>query len=124
MSTILDIANWVTTTYLKRTDIQSLAIDAARSAYIVVCSKVPFDQLQTTSSETAVSTSTVTHSLASFTPAVSGIISLRMTFATGQVRRIRRSHVRVFDSRNSFSPRTPTVWSSSSPRATRAMYWV
>ncbi len=108
MSTILDIANWVTTTYLKRTDIQSLAIDAAKSAYIVVCSKVPFDQLQTTSSETAVSTSTTTHSLTSFTPAVSGIISLRMTYATGQVRRIQRSHVRVFDSLNPTRTGRPT----------------
>jgi len=48
VSTLLDVANWVTQDYLNRSDIQSIANSAAVDVYKTICAKIPFDQLMVT----------------------------------------------------------------------------
>jgi hypothetical protein len=72
-------------------------VEAATQAYVSVCSKVPFDQLQAMTSEIPLIQGTAVYSLAAYN--MFGLISVRLTFNAGYgVRRLRRSHVRHFDS--------------------------
>lgn len=102
MSTLLDIANWVTQDYLNRADIQTIANSAAIEVYQTICAKIPFDQLMTTSAELPVIAATssydLTTGLTALSPALRAIASIRMTFSSTNRRRLRRSHVRVYDS--------------------------
>lgn len=103
MSTFTDIANWVVGDYLNRSDLLSVAQTAAVNFYKVVCAKIPFDILMTTTAELPVVSGTDTYDLTSGAtqvfPALRGIATNRFTFTQGQnSRRLRRSHVRVYDS--------------------------
>lgn len=97
MSTLGDVSTWVTTSYFKRTDITTLTIDAARQAYLVMCGRVPFDQLQAKTAETPVLANVDTYDLAYLTPGLAGIMSIRYTAGTGRMWRLRRSDTRVYD---------------------------
>lgn len=98
MSTLTDIANWVTQDYLNRSDIATVSLNAAKQFYQVLCAKIPFDQLMITSSEVSCVAGTASYSLASLTPKLRAIASIRMTFSSSNRRRLKRSHVRVYDS--------------------------
>lgn len=103
MSSFTDIANWVVQDYLNRSDLLSVAQTAAVNIYKVVTAKIPFDILMTTTPELPVVSGTDTYDLTlGFTqvwPPLRAIASNRFTFAQGQnSRRLRRSHVRVYDS--------------------------
>lgn len=99
MATLDNIATWVTTTMLKRTDITSEAREAALNFYKLLCSKIPFDELMTTSAELAMVAGTSSYSLAALGP--NAIASIRITYgasASSPKRRLTRSHTRVYDS--------------------------
>ena len=100
MSVISDIASRVCEDYLKRDDLLALAAKEAWTVYQLVCSKVPFDELSTTSAERPVSTTTAVHSLSDLQPELAGVVSIRMNYGSNRVRRLRRSHVRLFDALN------------------------
>lgn len=104
MSTIEDISSWVLTDYLNRTNdtgLQTVCRKAAVRAYRLVCAKVPFDELMTTSSELALVSGTDTYTIDSggwaLTPDLRALASVRATFSSTQKRRLRRSHARNFD---------------------------
>lgn len=108
-TTIDDISNWVITDQLKRTsdsDIQSVARNAALSFYRILCAKVPFDELMATSPEFSVTADTAEYTLGTtttgttfgFDPALHSIANIRITYGTNNKARLRRSHVRVYDS--------------------------
>jgi hypothetical protein len=103
MSSFTDIANWVVGDYLNRSDLLSVAQTASVNFYKMICAKIPFDQLMTTSPELPVVSGTDTYDLTLGTtqvwPPLRSIASNRFTFTAGQnSRRLRRSHVRVYDS--------------------------
>lgn len=97
MSTIRDIGEEIAVELLKRTDMMDVCTKQVRNSYILVCTKVPFDNLQVTSAERAVDTTNSEYTLSDLDPALAGIVSIRMTYAGGRVRRLRRSHVRAFE---------------------------
>lgn len=103
MSTFTDIANWVVGDYLNRQDLLTVAQTAAVNFYKVLTAKIPFDVLMTTTPELPVISGTDTYDLTSgptqVWPPLRGLASNRFTFQSGQnSRRLRRSHVRVYDS--------------------------
>lgn len=100
MAQLKDAGDWVCNTILNRTDIQSKAYSLAVDFYQLLCAKVPFDELMTTSAEQAMVAGTSSYSLSSLSPVVSGIASIRITFgaAGSLMRRLRRSSTRVYDS--------------------------
>jgi len=105
MSTLLDIANWVTQDYLNRNDIQTIANSAAIDVYKTICAKIPFDQLMVTSPELPLIQDQTSYDLTAgptmLTPALRAIASMRISFSPTNRRRPRRSHVRVYDSLSS-----------------------
>jgi len=102
VSKLDDIATWVVQDYLNRADLQAVARSAAIEVYQTICAKIPFDQLMTTSPELPVVSGTTIYDLTSgataLTPALRAIASIRFTFSSTNRRRLRRSHVRVYDS--------------------------
>lgn len=100
MATIDDAASFVINDVLKRADAdtQTIARNAAVSFYTLLCGKIPFDELCAVSAELPMVANTDTYDLAPLIPALAGIMSIRVTFSTGNRRRLRRSHVRVYDS--------------------------
>lgn len=135
MATITDVATWITTTKLKRTDITTEAVDAVLAFYRVLCGKIPFEALQQKSAEIACVAGTDTYSLASLTPKLNGIMSIRYTASSTRRWRLRRSDSRVYDAitySTGSDPRTyarfgtsielsPTP--SSSSATFRVRYW-
>jgi hypothetical protein len=101
MSTLSDIANWVVQDYLNRADLLSVAQSAAIEVYQTICAKIPFDQLMVTSVELptqqGVTVYDLTQGATQLTPVLRAIASIRMTFSSTNRRRLRRSHVRVYD---------------------------
>lgn len=105
MSTLDNISDWVLSNYLNRpndTVTQAITREAALSVYKAVCAAVPFDELMTTSGELALVAGTSSYALAgapwNLAPAIRAIANIRITFDTSTKRRLRRSHVRVYDS--------------------------
>lgn len=100
-TTIGDIANWAAAGKLKRFDVLDDAIQAAFDIYMLTCKKVPFDCLRHTSQELALGANTNQYDISTITSSggspIAGIASLRLTYASGRFRRLKRSHVRVYD---------------------------
>ena len=87
---------------MNRVDLLPLAQTFAGKVYQGICDKVPFEELQEATAELAVSTSTRAYDLTdtgviATEPSIAGIISIRMTYATGFVRRLKKSHHRAFE---------------------------
>lgn len=130
-----DIASWAAVTKLKRSDKLATAVDAAVAAYLLICAKVPFGALQAKSSEIPMVVGEPTYSFSSLSPELNGIMSIRITYGTGQHRRLRRSHVRVYDSLGSVSNGRPATYArfgtgievnpppDSSSYTMRVRYW-
>ncbi len=93
-TSIGDIANWVCQR-LNRNDVLDRATQNAVSAYVDVCGRVPFENLQFMTGELPTVSGQGVYDISSYN--VAGIISIRFTFAPGQVIRLKRSHVRQFD---------------------------
>lgn len=136
MSQFVDIANWVTQDYLNRSDIQTIAETAVQQVYLMICAKVPFDQLMVTSSEQAMVADTASYTLlGSLDPALRAIASIRLTVNSSNRRRLRRSHTRVYDSLSSISSGIPSTYArwgnsiefnpapNSSSYTFRVRYW-
>lgn len=110
MATLDDIASWVTVDQLHRpasdTDITSVARNAALSFYKILCAKIPFEELQYTSPEFALTAGTAVYTLGTatsgttfgFSPALRAIANVRVTYSSNNRARLRRSHVRTYDS--------------------------
>jgi len=101
MATLDDISDWVLVDVLNRQDIQAITRRAAVEVYKTVCAKIPFDQLMTTSAELPIQAGVTTYDLTTgatqLDPALRAIASIRITFSDSNRRRLRRSHVRVYD---------------------------
>lgn len=102
-TTLDDIANWVMTDVLKRTDIQSVVRTCALNVYRMICAAVPFDELMVTSAELPMIAQTSSYDLAAagptqLTPSLRALWSIRVTFDSNNRRRVRRSHTRLYDS--------------------------
>lgn len=135
MSTLSDIGTTVAMTNLKRPDKVLDAIQAAKKVYLLVCGKVPFDILRTTSAELPIVSGTRTYSFSSLVPSVAGIVSISMTYSTGQYRRLRRNNARTFDSLRAAAPGRPYTYArwgggielhptpNSSAYTYRVRYW-
>lgn len=102
-----DIATWVATR-LKRQDVAATTIENAKNFYKLLCSAVPFDELETTSAERAMVSGTGSYDLSDLQ--LNGICSIRLTYGTNQFRRLRRSHPRVYDSLGSVVPGIPATY--------------
>jgi hypothetical protein len=113
-TTIGDIANWVCAGKLKRLDLLTDAIDAAWDVYNTTCKKVPFDSLRHTSQELPLAANTNQYDLSTIQATggqlIAGICSLRLTYSTGRFRRLRRSHVRVYDALGFDNFSTPATY--------------
>ena len=97
MSTLQEIGEEAAVDVLHMPNLIDLAVKQARKMYLLVGAKVPFDHLMQTSDEREVTTDTQTYSLSDLEPPLAGIVSIRMSFFSTSVRRLRRSHVRSFD---------------------------
>jgi len=104
------VAGRVVERWLKRADLLDDAVQECAEVYRLICARVPFDSLQHTSAERSVLTSTASYSLADLEPRLAGIVSIRLTFGSGRVRRIGRSHVRVFDTLNPTQKGEPALY--------------
>ena len=129
-----DIAEWVYAKKLKRYDIQEDCVDAATDFYRLLCARIPFAATQTTSAERSFTADVATYDLSDLDPVLSGIMSIRVTLGTNRYRRLRRSHVRVYDAMSSASsdPYSYARWGSGievnpAPRLStytyRVRYW-
>lgn len=109
MSTIADIASWVTGSMLNRSDMTSQVQQFALDMYLAICQAVPFDELMVTSQEIPtrvyVNPGDERYDISNLVPALRGIQNIRMTFDSTNKRRLRRSSVRTYDAL-SISPAT------------------
>lgn len=114
---IVDAANWCTQNVLNRTDLQAQANQHAIDFYRVLCSAVPFDELQVNTgmvipfvlNQVSYNLKTI---LAGLTlPALQGIMSIKAQFATNQARRLRRSNTRVYDALSFITSSLPSTYS-------------
>lgn len=138
-TTIQNIADWCTSTMLKRSDLGSEAVVLALGVYQVICNKVPFEALQQKSSELPLVAGTDSYDLTSgptaLSPALAGIMSIRYTAGPGRTWRLRRSHTRVYDSVTFSTGTDPRTYArfgksvefmpapSSSASTFRVRYW-
>lgn len=97
MSQISDITTWVQTDMLKRSDLTTLCNDSALNFYKILCYKVPFDELMTTATFNTVANQAGPYNLSSLIPTLKAISDIQITFAPNVARRLRRSHIRVYD---------------------------
>lgn len=99
MATIGDVANKVVDK-LKRQDKRVRVVELVKSAYLLICGKVPFSELQSRGTVPLVA-GTETYNLSSLlSPNLAGIRSIRINFSATRGRRLRRSHSRVYDALN------------------------
>lgn len=98
-TTLADIAVWAANDKMKRYDKFYDALDYAKLAYLSICNKVPFPELQTSGTLTTTSGTNFVQT-SSLSPNLAGIISVRIAFSSSSGRRLRRSHVRVYDALN------------------------
>lgn len=111
MNTLAELGTEVAEDYFKRDDMAALATKQAAKVYQLVCSKVPFEALQTKTIERPVSATDVVHSLVDVAPEIAGIMSVRMTFGSAsRVRRLTRSNVRLFDQANPTMTGDPSLY--------------
>lgn len=110
MSTIAEVAGRVAERWLKRTDLLADCVAECAEVYRLIGARVPFDSLQQTSAERAVLTSTASYSLADLEPRLAGIVSIRMSFGNNRVRRLKRSHARLFDQLNPAMTGEPAMY--------------
>lgn len=118
MTTIDDIANWVINDVLKRnnpldTDVQSVARNAALYFYKALCAKVPFDELQTTSVLFNTASGQATYTLGTdwqFIPVLRAIQNIQIVLNSTNKRRLRRSHIRVYDALSLSPPSQPSTY--------------
>lgn len=131
--TVADIGSWVIRRN-KRPDVLEQSCENALNFYKLLCQAVPFEELETTSAERTLTGAEGTHSLSDLN--INGIASIRLTTSTGVFRRLRRSHVRVYDSLGSISYNPPATYArwgkaielnpipaSSSLYTIRLRYW-
>lgn len=104
LTTIANIASWVTGDYLNRQDLTTQAQNAALYFYRVLCAKVPFEELHAVSQEFSMAIGVPTYDLSQLVPPLVGIVNIRVTLNTSSGsglayrRRLRRSSARLFDS--------------------------
>lgn len=112
MATLNDVVSFVTSDVLRRTDTDTVAItrNAAVAVYKTVCGKIPFDELQAVTSEIPFQANVATYDLAPLIPALAGIMSIRVTINANSRRRLRRSHVRVYDALSFTKPSIPSTY--------------
>lgn len=118
MSTIADIASFVTDDVLKRSDLTTAAQNAALAFYKVLCANVPFDQLMYTSAELPCTANQDSYDLAALitSPAIKAIRDVRLTVDSSNKRRLRRSDTRVYDAQSlnpASIPATYARWNTS-----------
>lgn len=110
MSTIADIASWVTDDVLNRSDLTAVSQNAALDFYRVLTYKVPFDELMTTSAEIPTVQNQAEYDLSALVPTMKAIADVRITLGSQQKRRLRRSHVRVYDALSITTPTYPATY--------------
>lgn len=120
LQTIDDIATWVLVDQLHRTtndvDIQSVARNAALSFYKILCAKVPFDELMTTSPFFPLKPNRTQYNIGvdfPLEPQLRAISDIQINLGTTTApnfRRLRRSHVRVFDALSIMQPSNPSTY--------------
>jgi len=115
--TLDDIATWVYVNALHRvgdTDVQDVARQAARDFYLVLCDKIPFDELMVTSGELPLTINVASYAIGAaplvFSPPLRSISNVRITFSASSSRRLRRSHVRLYDSQSVVAPGRPSTY--------------
>lgn len=95
MATINDIAGEITTDMLKRSDISAMVIKQVKAAYLTICQRVPFEELQTGPSDLTCTIDDPAVDLSSL--AIAGICSIRIVYSATSGMRLKRNHVRNFD---------------------------
>lgn len=110
-TTLGDIATAVVDDHLKRDDLREQAIRAAKKVYLLICGKVPFDELCVTSPEVNFAVGVSSYSLQTCigVDSVAGIVSIRVT--AGSIRRrLKRSHARAYDALGSIVNGIPSSY--------------
>lgn len=144
MPTLDDIATWTYSTMLSRTgdtSIQTMARDAAQNFYELLCDAVPFDELMFISSELALVAGQTRYTIGTsgmdwnLAQGLRSIASMRITYATNQSRRLRRSHARIYDAMSFVTRGRPATYArfgsaielqpppDSSAYTVRMRYW-
>lgn len=112
-TTIDDIANWAAVKKLKRFDLLPNARESALDFYRLLCQKVPFDSLRTAASlsfTAGIASYDIQAMLAAVSyPVLAGIASIGVNTGFSR-RRLRRSHIRVFDALNILTTGIPSVY--------------
>lgn len=108
VSQLGDIAQWVAVDILNRSDLLPQAIKFAKEVYNLICTKVPFDELQTTSAERPMTVGTATYDISDLD--IAGIVSVRLTVSSNSYIRLKRSHVRKHDGMSSVTNNIPRAY--------------
>ena len=108
VSQIGDIAQWACVDVLNRTDMLPQARKFAKDVYNLICTNIPFDELQTTSAERAMTIGTSSYDISDLD--VAGIVSVRLTISSNNYRRLRRSHTRLYDGLTSIRNSIPASY--------------
>lgn len=103
MATISDLRADIETDVLKRTDMTATINNAIRDFYRTLCNKIPFEELQEGPVTLACVADQQSYNLTSLLsaatkPALAGICSLRIEYTSAHVLRLKRDHVRNYDS--------------------------
>ena len=96
MATISDLVGELESNYLHRADLTTFLTQACRNFYRVLCSKVPFEELQ---ERTNINTIANDPLLDTSTLKLAGIMSVRINWSATQAVRLKRSHTRLMDNR-------------------------
>lgn len=113
-TSIADVATWVTSDYLKRSDITTEAQNAAIMVYRLLTLKVPFEQLYNLTPELPLSQGVDNYDLSELVPPLAGIVDIRMTVNQTQRRRWRRSSSRLYDSLSIINNGQPSTYARTS----------
>lgn len=94
-----DIASWVVNRKMRRPELYPDAVDSASDIYMTIGSSVPFEAFEVTTSEVALQPNVATLDISNLD--LFSVQSVRLSNNGQPVRRLKRSHVRVFDSAGS-----------------------
>lgn len=103
MATISALRGEIESDILVRTDMPNTIDRCIRDVHRVVCGKVPFDELHAGPFTIACVVGQQAYNLATLLaagtqPALAGIMNIRIEYTSSQVLRLKRDHVRTFDS--------------------------
>jgi hypothetical protein len=97
MATISDIVTKIKDEFLNRGDITAALTNRCAEAYLTLCSKVPFEDLQVGPESLNCTIGNKTVDLTTLSAPLAGICSIKIIYSTTTGMRLKRNHTRNYD---------------------------